>query len=131
MHQVPKYPHYNFINLDLLDTCATTNNVLPIERCSNYSFVRGDISNMDLVHQLREPWHKACTYMVSVCQVAHLMKQHSIETVMHFAAQVRPTIIPLLCTGRLANRQKRWPDQASVEISIKLIVCLHVLCRVT
>jgi hypothetical protein len=47
--QVQKYPQYKFINLDLLDTCATTNNLLPIERFSNYTFVRGDIGNMDLV----------------------------------------------------------------------------------
>jgi hypothetical protein len=49
LYQVKKYPQYNFINLDLLDTCATTNNLLEIERYSNYTFVRGDIGNMDLV----------------------------------------------------------------------------------
>jgi dTDP-glucose 4,6-dehydratase len=48
--QVQKYPHYNFVNLDLLDTCATTNNLKEIEGSTNYTFVRGDIGNMDLVN---------------------------------------------------------------------------------
>jgi dTDP-D-glucose 4,6-dehydratase len=54
LYQVQKYPEYKFINLDLLDTCATTNNLLPIERFANYTFVRGDIGNMDLVPTLTQ-----------------------------------------------------------------------------
>ncbi len=49
LYQVQKYPQYNFVNLDILDTCATTNNLTDIERYSNYTFVKGDIGNMDLV----------------------------------------------------------------------------------
>ncbi len=47
--QVKKYPQYNFINLDILDTCATTKNLSEIEDCKNYTFVQGSIANMDLV----------------------------------------------------------------------------------
>ena len=47
--QVKKYPHYNFVNLDILDTCATTKNFTEIEDCKNYTLVMGSIANMDLV----------------------------------------------------------------------------------
>jgi dTDP-D-glucose 4,6-dehydratase len=46
---VQKYPHYNFVNLDILDSCASVNNVKLIERFKNYTFVQGSIGNMDLV----------------------------------------------------------------------------------
>ena len=47
--QVQKYPQYNFVNLDILDSCASLNNVKSIERFKNYTFVKGSIGNMDLV----------------------------------------------------------------------------------
>ena len=64
---VKKYPDYHFVNLDVIDKCATSNNVLPSAACSNYTYCHGDICNLDLV--------------------AHLMEFHHVDTVMHFAAQ--------------------------------------------
>ena len=64
---VLKYPEYNFVNLDVLDRCATRNNNADIDGRSNYTYVHGDICNLDLV--------------------SHLMAFHQIDTVMHFAAQ--------------------------------------------
>jgi dTDP-glucose 4,6-dehydratase len=64
---VQKYPDYNFVNLDILDKCATANNVSAIAACKNYTYCHGDICNLDLV--------------------AHLMEFFKIDTVMHFAAQ--------------------------------------------
>ena len=82
-----KYPNYYFVNLDLLDTCATTNNLKSIEDASNYTFVRGDIGNMDLVRRFTVliQYHE---FLIFSCfKVAHLMRHHKIDTVMHFAAQ--------------------------------------------
>jgi len=64
---VKKYPSYKFVNLDILDKCATINNCAEAALCSNYTYCHGDICNLDLV--------------------AHLMEFHEIDTVMHFAAQ--------------------------------------------
>jgi len=64
---VKKYPSYKFVNLDILDKCATLNNCAEAALCSNYTYCHGDICNLDLV--------------------AHLMEFHEIDTVMHFAAQ--------------------------------------------
>lgn len=64
---VKKYPHYNFVNLDILDKCSTLKNVAEISPYRNYTYCHGDICNLDLV--------------------SHLMEFHKIDTVMHFAAQ--------------------------------------------
>jgi dTDP-D-glucose 4,6-dehydratase len=47
--QVLKYPDYTLVNLDILDHCATTNNLKEINDCPNYFFVKGSITNLDLV----------------------------------------------------------------------------------
>ena len=67
MYQVQNYPQYNFINLNLLDTCATTNTLLPIERFSNYTFVGGDIGNMNLVPIF--PFYRKIEYILYVVSV--------------------------------------------------------------
>jgi len=43
-HLVLKYPHYNFVNYDKLDYCATTGNLAPIESKPNYKFVKVTIA---------------------------------------------------------------------------------------
>jgi dTDP-D-glucose 4,6-dehydratase len=37
---VTEFPHYNVVNLDKLDYCATTNNNTDIERFKNYTFIK-------------------------------------------------------------------------------------------
>eukprot|EP00284_Hemiselmis_tepida_P002722 CAMPEP_0174950984 /NCGR_PEP_ID=MMETSP1355-20121228/94614_1 /TAXON_ID=464990 /ORGANISM="Hemiselmis tepida, Strain CCMP443" /LENGTH=355 /DNA_ID=CAMNT_0016198623 /DNA_START=105 /DNA_END=1172 /DNA_ORIENTATION=+ len=64
---VNNYPHYTIVNLDVIDKCATLNNVSDLEDKPNYHFCQGDICNRDLV--------------------SHLMTAHSIDHVLHFAAQ--------------------------------------------
>ena len=62
-----KYPHYNIINIDKLDYCASINNMEGVKDCKNYTFVQGDILNRDLV--------------------SLLLREFEIDTVLHFAAQ--------------------------------------------
>ena len=64
---VLKYPEYHFVNLDILDRCATLRNTADVAKCSNYTYVHGDICNLDLV--------------------SHLMCFHEVDTVINFAAQ--------------------------------------------
>lgn len=61
-----KYPHYRIVNLDRLDYCASLNNNSAVANLKNYRFVKGNILSLDLV--------------------AHILKEHKIDTVMHFAA---------------------------------------------
>lgn len=67
VYMVQKYPDYNFYNLDILDYCATLKRVQEVENFPNYEFIRGDMCSLDLVN--------------------YIMKEKSIDTVMHFAAK--------------------------------------------
>jgi dTDP-glucose 4,6-dehydratase len=49
---VTKYPTYKIINLDALTYAGNLSNLKDIEQESNYSFVKGDIADMDLVKSL-------------------------------------------------------------------------------
>ena len=60
--------------LDKLDYCATLNNLESVRHLKNFRFVKGDIQCMDLV--------------------SHVLEKEEIDTVMHFAAQVRSCSAP-------------------------------------
>eukprot|EP01094_Clydonella_sp_ATCC50884_P022358 TRINITY_DN5108_c0_g1_i1.p1 TRINITY_DN5108_c0_g1~~TRINITY_DN5108_c0_g1_i1.p1 ORF type:complete len:324 (-),score=80.20 TRINITY_DN5108_c0_g1_i1:113-1084(-) len=64
---VSKYPQYLFVNFDCLEPCGSLQNVAMLERCKNYHFVKGNILSSDLV--------------------SYVLRFHSIDTVVHFAAQ--------------------------------------------
>jgi hypothetical protein len=62
-------PAVQIVVLDKLDYCATLNNLSTVSDKPNFRFVKGSIQSLDLV--------------------AHVMQAEEIDTVMHFAAQVR------------------------------------------
>jgi dTDP-glucose 4,6-dehydratase len=47
-----RYPDYHLINLDLLTYAGNLENLKEVERASNYTFVKGDIADKDLVDKL-------------------------------------------------------------------------------
>ena len=49
---VTKYPDYHIVNLDALTYAGNLNNLRDIEKASNYTFVKGDITDMELVKEL-------------------------------------------------------------------------------
>jgi len=66
IHMVKTYPKTFFVCLDNLSEGSNRANLQPIEGCANYAFVEGNIAC--------EP------------TVRSVMKEHAVETVMHFAA---------------------------------------------
>ena len=64
---VQKYPHYHIINLDKLTYAGNLANLKDVEQAQNYTFVKGDICDFDLVFAL--------------------MQQHKIDGVIHLAAE--------------------------------------------
>ncbi len=44
---VNKYPHYKIVNLDALTYAGNLNNLKDIEHASNYTFVKGDITDFE------------------------------------------------------------------------------------
>ncbi|MEG2366183.1 MAG: dTDP-glucose 4,6-dehydratase [Alistipes sp.] len=49
---VTKYPEYNIVNLDKLTYAGNLANLTDIEKAPNYTFVKGDICDFDLVSDL-------------------------------------------------------------------------------
>jgi dTDP-glucose 4,6-dehydratase len=66
-YMLKKYPNYKIVNLDLLTYAGNIENLKDIEIMSNYTFVRGDISNRDLID--------------------HLVKTYKINVIVNFAAE--------------------------------------------
>jgi UDP-glucose 4,6-dehydratase len=63
-----KYPHYNVVVYDVLDYCSCLENITTeLKDCPNFKFIKGNISSPDLV--------------------SYALKEHNIDTIMHFAAQ--------------------------------------------
>ena len=64
---VLKYPESNFVNLDLLTYAGNLENIKDIESAANYTFIKGDICDEDLVRSIFE--------------------EHQINGVIHLAAE--------------------------------------------
>jgi dTDP-glucose 4,6-dehydratase len=54
---VTKYPHYNVVNLDKLTYAGNLANLTAIENASNYTFVKGDITDAEFIQALFEQYH--------------------------------------------------------------------------
>lgn len=90
-HLVTKYPAYRIVVLDVLDYCATMNNLAPSVGKPNFEFVQGDIGNFELVRSVAA--RRACASrgdhrLIADARCArYVMGNFKIDTVMHFAAQ--------------------------------------------
>jgi len=67
IHLATKYPQYRLICLDKLDVCSSLNNLNPILKNPQFTFVQGDINSADLIR--------------------HLIQMYDVDTIMHFASQ--------------------------------------------
>lgn len=66
-YMVPKYPEHQFINLDELTYAGNLQNLINIETRDNYSFIKGNICNSELIQ--------------------HLFTKYEISHVVNFAAE--------------------------------------------
>jgi dTDP-glucose 4,6-dehydratase len=64
---VNKYPDYNIVNLDNLTYAGNLANIADIEKAPNYTFVKGDIVDLELINSLFE--------------------KHQFDSVIHLAAE--------------------------------------------
>lgn len=64
---VTKYPDYKIFNLDKLTYAGNLENLRDIENCPNYQFIKGDITDLDLIRGL--------------------FSTHSFDAVLHCAAE--------------------------------------------
>lgn len=66
-YMLEKYPTYKVVNYDLLTYAGNLENLKDVENHSNYTFVKGDINNRELVD--------------------YLVKTHEIDVIVNFAAE--------------------------------------------
>ena len=67
-YMVDKYSEYEIINLDALTYCGNLENLKGIEDRDNYSFVKGDIRDKDIVDDLV----KQCDYVINFAAETHV-----------------------------------------------------------
>lgn len=66
-HMIETYPGYSIVNYDALTYAGNLENLKDIENHENYTFVKGDINNKELIE--------------------HLVKYHKIDVIVNFAAE--------------------------------------------
>lgn len=66
-HFVTNYPEYNIVNLDKLTYAGNLDNLRDVESLTNYTFVKGDICDFELVSEI--------------------MRKHNINGIIHLAAE--------------------------------------------
>mgnify|MGYP003138487361 CR=1 FL=1 len=54
---VTQYPEYHVINLDKLTYCGNLDNLKEVEHANNYTFIKGDICNRELLNNLFEEYN--------------------------------------------------------------------------
>jgi len=69
-YMLEKYPDYYIINLDLLTYCGNLENLKEIENNPNYKFVKGDISDKDLVDKI--VFENEIDYIINFAAESHV-----------------------------------------------------------
>ena len=54
---VTKYPLYNIVNLDKLTYAGNLENLIDVQHLPNYTFVKGDITDLNLLNNLFQQYH--------------------------------------------------------------------------
>ena len=79
-HFVARYPTYRIINLDALTYAGNLSNLKDIEAMPNYQFIRGDITDKDLIEDLF--YSKSITHVIHLAAESHV--DRSIEDPLAF-----------------------------------------------
>ena len=98
---VNKYPDYNIVNLDVLTYAGNLENLKDVDSKENYTFVKGDINDMDFINSLFEK------YMFE--GVIHLAAESHVDrSITDPVAFINTNIVG---TVNLLNASKRiWQD---------------------
>lgn len=104
-YMVNKYGEYEIINLDALTYCGNLENLKDIENKDNYSFVKGDITDKDIVDDLV----KDCDYVINFAAETHV--DRSIDEPEIFIKS------NVLGTQVLLNAAKRQGVEKYIQIS--------------
>src|SRR5699024_11471183 len=70
-YMVTNYPSYQIINLDKLNYAGSLDNLKEVEIRSNYTFIKGDIADAQLVHSVFETYN--------ITDVIHLAAESHVD----------------------------------------------------
>lgn len=104
-YMVNKYPDYNIINLDALTYCGNLENLKDIEDRENYSFVKGDIRDKNVVDDLV----KKCDYVINFAAESHVDRSISDPEIF-----IKSNV---LGTQVLLNASKEYGVEKYIQIS--------------
>jgi dTDP-glucose 4,6-dehydratase len=96
-YMLNKYPDYKIVNLDKLTYCGNPKNLKDVEKDPRYSFIKGDIKDMDVARRAME----GCDAIVNCAAESHV--DRSIKNPNNF---VRTNIHGLLTLLRVAKEYK-------------------------
>ncbi len=100
---VNKYADYKIVNLDKLTYAGNLANITDIENASNYEFVKGDIVDAELIHQLFDKYQFDA--VIHLAAESHV--DRSIANPMEFI------MTNVVGTANLLNAAKRvWKDKS-------------------
>lgn len=95
---VNKYPNYHIVTLDKLTYAGSLDNIADVMQCNNHTFIKGDISNAELVESIFRDY--------KIDGVLHLAAEshvdRSISAPMHFATNNIIGTLTLLEAARRA-----------------------------
>ncbi len=97
-----KYPGYHIINLDLLTYAGNLENLVTSERKKNYRFVKGDITNAELVNSLFQRYD--INYVINFAAESHVDRS-ILDSEIFFRSNVLGTNV-LLEAARKFNIEK-------------------------
>lgn len=69
-HFVQKYPEYHILNLDMLTYAGNLENLTDIENASNYTFIKGDITDSAFLSGLFAKWQPQ--YIIHLAAESHV-----------------------------------------------------------
>ncbi|MGB4644341.1 MAG: GDP-mannose 4,6-dehydratase, partial [Dictyoglomaceae bacterium] len=69
-YMLNKYPEYEIVNLDKLTYAGNLENLKEVENNKNYHFVKGDITNRELVEHIFEEFNPQ--YVVNFAAESHV-----------------------------------------------------------
>ncbi len=98
---VNKYPDYNILNLDLLTYAGNLENLSDIENKSNYTFIKGDICDLELLEKIFKKFK--ISHVIHLAAESHV--DRSIEDPFSFA---RTNVIGTLSLLQVAKNY--WKD---------------------
>jgi dTDP-glucose 4,6-dehydratase len=104
-----KYPHYQFVNFDKLTYAGNLENLKDVENHPNYSFVRGDIANMDFVNHV----------MRGVDWVVHFAAESHVDrSILEAEAFIRTNVVGtfVLLEAARMNNVKRFHHVSTDEV---------------